>query len=92
MIFWGLCKCKCWLGVCLTIGYVCAPIEDKFPFYLNFLDKFFLVNFAESSTMQYLNKNGTLDWIMSREENTEIEYGRLFFEIIFVQRKIITIS
>ena len=38
------------------------------------------------------NKNGTLDWIMSWEENTEIEYGRLFFEIIFVQRKIITIS
>ena len=54
--------------------------------------------------MQNVNKNGSIDWIMSLElvldaytvsqllshwweENTEIEYGRLFFEIIFVQRK-----
>jgi hypothetical protein len=54
--------------------------------------------------MLNLNKNGSIDWIMSVElvldaytasqllshwweENTEIEYGRLFFEIIFVQRK-----
>ena len=59
--------------------------------------------------MPNLNKNVSIDWIMSVEmfldaytasqllshwweENTEIEYGRLFFEIIFVQRKIITIS
>jgi hypothetical protein len=54
--------------------------------------------------MPNLNKNVSIDWIMSVEmfldaytasqllsnwweENTEIEYGRLFFEIIFVQRK-----
>ena len=59
---------------------------------------------TDSSVMPNLNKNVSIDWIMSVEmfldaytasqllsnwweENTEIEYGRLFFEIIFVQRK-----
>jgi hypothetical protein len=37
----------------LTIGDVCAPIKDKFPFYLNFFDKFFnqfsgLIDYAKS--------------------------------------------
>ena len=54
--------------------------------------------------MPNLNKNVSIDWIMSVEmfldaytasqllsnwweENTEIEYGRLFFEIILYREK-----
>jgi hypothetical protein len=80
----------------LTMGDGCAPIKDKFPFKISLINSNqYIFELADSSVMPNLNKNVSIDWIMSVEmfldayttsqllsnwweENTEIEYGRLF--------------
>ena len=78
------------------MGDGCAPIKDKFPFKISLINSNqYIFELADSSVMPNLNKNVSIDWIMSVEmfldayttsqllsnwweENTEIEYGRLF--------------